>query len=212
MNFTRTWWGRLIKKLLLGHTYDCRDANMITIRTATPDDYAAIDELILIGAFNFNTELRKLVTDLRAGGYFRLELVATTQKSVVGYIAFASVNISAERGVFKAMAMLPEIVHPSHKDDGSNLNIWNFSNTAIHLVEKGILQCREAGYAVLLAPGGMRYEHFGFSSQYSRYQLRHRGSKPYGPHRAMELEPGALSDVCWVEYPPPFIDYFEYFD
>jgi putative acetyltransferase len=162
-----------------------------SIRSETPADHRAIDELIL-AAFGRREELR-LVRLLRDGEYARVSLVAEDDRVIAGHIMFSELAIVTEPETLWALSLAPLSVLPKHQRRG----------IGSALVGEGLRICRDAGHEIVIVLGDPAfYSRLGFSAALAA-PLR---SAYAGPHlMAIELVPGALDGIEGeLRYPPPF--------
>jgi len=146
------------------------------IRPESPEDHEAI-RLIHERAFENKLEA-ELVDRLRANGNLGASLVAVSEESVVGHIAFSPVTLA---GAPDGWGMAPLAVLPEHQRQG-------FGSA---LIEAGISLARERGVAWMVVLGDPAYyPRFGFIPA-SEFGLQNE----YGvdePFMALPLEEGAL--------------------
>lgn len=163
----------------------------LAIRATSTEDHASIHAL-LQAAFGGDAEAR-LVADLRAGGFSRVEQVAVRDHRIVGHILLSAIEIATPAAILPALALAPLAVAPDQQRQG----------IGSQLIEAGLNACREAGHAVVIVLGHPAYyTRFGFSAARAA-PLR----SPYaGPaFMALELVPHALANVEGeVHYSPPF--------
>jgi putative acetyltransferase len=161
------------------------------IRRERSADRAAIREVNRL-TFGQEDEAR-LVDDLRDGGYVRVSLVAEEAGRIVGHILFSDLAIETTRGIVRALALAPMVVHPERQRRG----------IGSALVREGLRACTEGGHRIVLVVGHPEfYPRFGSSAK-----LAERLVAPFsGPaFMAWELVPGALEGVEGkVRYPTPF--------
>lgn len=128
--------------------------SMMSIRTATPKDRAAI-RLVEEHAFGQKTEAG-LVDALVESGDCVLELVAEEDGQVVGHILFSRLYIDRDRERTPAVALAPLAVEPS------------FHGTGIGgaLIREAHLRLRQGGetLAIVLGDPGY-YGRFGYSHE-----------------------------------------------
>ncbi len=129
---------------------------MISIRSETPEDYAAIRQVI-IGAFEkcefgHNGEA-DLVDQLRNNCDNLLSLVAVDDDEVVGHILFSPVSINIRGGELRGMGLAPMAVAPNRQKVGIG--------TA--LVEEGLRRLANSDCQFALVLGHPQYyPRFGF--------------------------------------------------
>jgi putative acetyltransferase len=162
----------------------------IVVREERPADAAAIGE-VARRAFRQEDEAR-LVGALRAEGYGRLSLVATTGQQVIGHVLFSRIWIDRPQGRLDVVALAPLAVLPEFQGRG----------VGSALVGEGLARCREQGERLVLVLGDpVYYARFGF-----QVELAARLDCPYaGPHfMGLELVPHSLPAGGCVVYSPPF--------
>ena len=126
----------------------------LVIRSARPDDYAAIREL-LDAAFEGAGESR-LVAGLRNDGDVVLELVATHEGAIVGHVLFSRLAVEGEAGTFDAVALAPLATLPASQRSGIGRSLVE---NAHHLLET-------AGEKLSVVLGGHAYYgHFGYAHE-----------------------------------------------
>jgi putative acetyltransferase len=166
-----------------------------TIRPEAPGDRDPIYHLHR-EAFGGDAESR-LVDALRESPAFipELSLVALDGVDVVGHILFTRVEVEDEGVAHPALALAPMGVLPARQ----NLGIGSA------LVRRGLEDARRLGHGVVIVLGDPEYyPRFGFRPA-GALGIRSPFEAPPEAFLAMELSPGALSDVHGlVRYPPEF--------
>ena len=105
----------------LGRLLRLRVSLMISIRSETPADYAAIRHVI-VDAFTecdygYNGEA-ELVDQLRNGCDNLLALVATEGDTIIGHVLFSPVSVQAAGDQIHGMGLAPMAVHPTQQQTG----------------------------------------------------------------------------------------------
>ena len=172
----------------------------LNIRAESPDDFAAVDEVVAIcfaGEAPGTPVEVALVRGIRALPAFdpRLSLVADLDGKVVGHLLFSPMTIESQQGDVPALALAPLAVLPGHES----------SRAGTRLMRAGLDACREAGHRIVIVLGHAKYyRHFGFRP------ARAMGIEPPGPwpdqaFMALALVPGALDGVRGkARYSAPF--------
>jgi putative acetyltransferase len=129
---------------------------MIVIRSETPNDYKAIEQLT-IAAFagkSFSDSNEHLIIErLRAVGALSLSLVAERDGSIVGHIAFSIVKINGEDQGWYGLG--PVSVLPTFQKQG----------IGSALIKEGLAQMRAIGARGCVLEGDPEYyQRFGFKS------------------------------------------------
>jgi putative acetyltransferase len=167
---------------------------MIELRTAIPNDSAAIQE-VHTRAFGRAAEA-KLVQLISERKKAVVSLVAIDDSQVVGHILFSRVTVAESPITFKAVGLAPLAVAPELQRQGIGSK----------LIREGLKQCSEAGYdAVVL---------LGYPACYSRFGLVRAADfglqNEYGvddEFMVLALRDGALGGVSgMVRYLPEFIE------
>ncbi len=159
------------------------------IRPEQPTDHR---EIFALNAAAFDTDDEaRLVDRLRDGGRLTVSLVAVSDQTIIGHVAFSPVTVNAQptRGV----GLAPLAVAAEQRGRG----------VGTKLVHAGIDTCREAGFdfAVVLGEPAY-YRRFGFETA-SRFGL----TNIYGvdePFMAMPLRDGGFPAGGEVRYDPAF--------
>ena len=154
---------------------------MISLRTAEPEDSAAI-RAVLLRAFETPQEA-DLVEALRAEGCVILELVAENDEGVTGHILYSELPIESAHRTVRGAALAPMAVHPAHQRLGIGGALIHMSLPM--LAHQGV-------EAVVVVGHPDYYPRFGFSAS-----LAAKLDTPFpGPHlMAMELEPGSMEGL-----------------
>jgi putative acetyltransferase len=163
---------------------------MATIRAERNEDIPAIrriNELAFAASLEAN-----LMDKLRKRGKLFLSLVAEEDAQIVGHIAFSPVIIETHPDLL-GFGLGPMAVLPTLQKKG----------LGSQLVRAGLERCREleCDYGVVLGHSEY-YPRFGFMPA-SRFRLKCSWEVPDNVFMAIELRPGALSDVSGlVSYEP----------
>lgn len=172
------------------------DVDDISLRPETPDDFAAIREILNL-AFP-EEEVAALVTHLRqTRGYDpELSLVSDLHGTITGYVMFTPAFIESNKGTVPAMILAPLAVHPS----------WQKQGIGSLLTLHGLEQCRRLGNRIVIVIGHSNYyPKFGFVQAgllgISIAQGRLEESKMVLP-----LTPGALDGVTGTVHLPAIFD------
>jgi putative acetyltransferase len=168
---------------------------MLEIRQQLPQDDLAVHQVNAL-AFECEEEAH-LVEAIRASpdAIPELSLVAVINGKIVGHILFSPIVIDTVAGPLPAISLAPLAVLPGyqHRGIGSALVRW------------GLEACRQLGHRIVIVLGHPKYyPRFGFSTELAKDL-----GCPYGEvgeaWMALELQPGALTDVRGVvRYPPAF--------
>jgi len=171
---------------------------MIHIRPEKTEDLVSIDELTRL-AFKGEDEV-KLVKAIRHSEYFipELSLVALEDNNrIVGHILFSPVTIESSENSesVEALALAPMAVLPERQNSG----------IGTMLVRQGLEVCRKLGYTIVIVVGHPEYyPRFGFKPARA-HDLEAPFEVPDAAFMALELVPGALTNVRGVvKYNPAF--------
>ena len=168
---------------------------MISITSETPEDIAAIREVVT-AAFGRPNEA-ELVEIIRNSPNFipELSLVAKQDGKVVGHILFSLVAIETQQGNVEAQALAPLCVTPTHQRQ----------NIGAQLVQAGLTKCRELDRNIIIVLGEPHYyQRFGFQTA-SKFGIQAPFSVPDEAFMVLELKPGALKNIRGiVRYPAYF--------
>lgn len=169
--------------------------NIVKIRQEIPQDVAAIDRVNEL-AFDRRGEA-ELVKALRKGQKITLSLVAVQDAQIVGHILFSPMRIIAGDGTgAPAVGLGPVAVLPARQRQG----------VGSMLVEAGLAECKAAGHEIALVLGHPSYyPRFGFRPAVD-YGIKCAYDVPDDAFMALELEPGALSNVSGVAHYEPEFD------
>lgn len=164
----------------------------ISIRPESLADYQPIRDVNRL-AFESVIEA-DLIDALRDGGFVEVSLVAETDATIVGHVLFSRASLVTDTETLPVVSLAPMAVLPSHQRQG----------IGSRLVETGLQYCQELGHRIVVVLGHPEfYSKFGFSAD-----LANSIASPFGggdAWMALELVPGALTDVAGrIEYPPPF--------
>jgi len=153
------------------------------IRAEAENDRALVRELNVV-AFEGSAEA-DLVDGLRQNASPIISLVAEEEGQIVGHILFSPAGLIGHPEA-RIMGLAPMAVLPEHQNKG----------IGSALVRAGLEQCRNLGFAAVIVLGHPEYyPRFGFKPA-SRFNLESEYDVPDEVFMAIELEPGALSDLC----------------
>ena len=143
-----------------------------------------------------NAAEAKLVEALRAEARPVISLVAELAEQVIGHIMFSPACLAAHPEL-RIMGLAPMAVLPEYQRNG----------VGSALVEAGLEECRSLGMkAVIVLGHPAYYPRFGFQPS-NRFNMESEYDVPAEIFMALELEPGALSDVSGrVGYHDAFSD------
>ncbi|HWA61250.1 MAG TPA: N-acetyltransferase [Caulobacteraceae bacterium] len=159
----------------------------MTVRDATPADYAAIRPIVA-AAFGRDMEA-DIVEGVRAEGAVLVELVAEDGR-VEGHVLFSRMRCDPPKLV---AGMGPVSVLPERQDAG----------LGGAMIRAGIEACRAAGCeAIVLLGHPTYYPRFGFSAETARAIVSPYAGSP--AFMAMELKPGALAQPIRIDFPAAF--------
>jgi putative acetyltransferase len=163
------------------------------IRPELPADQAGIHTVHLL-AFHGEGEAR-LVELLRANEKCVISLVAVENAAVLGHILFSPVSLADKPNAPAGLGLAPLAVVPRRQGQG----------IGSRLVQDGVRQARELGYAYLVVLGDPNYySRFGFLPA-SRFAIDNE-YEAGDAFMALELQPGALAGhggLC--QYAPEFM-------
>jgi putative acetyltransferase len=166
---------------------------IMRMRRESSGDPQDIRELLLRA---FGGEVEAVLVDrLRASGGLVLSLVAETQASVVGHLAFSPVSIENAPPGLRCLGLAPVAVAPA----------WQRQGIGTRLVRHGLKICGELEYhaAVVLGDPAF-YARFGFRPA-SEFGLRCVYPAPPEAFRVIELKRGSLQGASGtVLYGPEF--------
>jgi putative acetyltransferase len=124
---------------------------MVEIRTAQPEDDAAIQEVHTV-AFGGPVEA-KLVKLICERNKALISFVAVNDGAVVGHILFSQVTVAHSPASFMAVGLAPVAILPHFQRQG----------IGSELIRQGLERCKRAGYsAVVLVGYPAYYSRFGF--------------------------------------------------
>ena len=137
-----------------------------------------------------------LVDLLRSRGKAVISFVATEGEQVVGHALFSEVTVKPNYAGLRLLGLAPLSVHPDHQGRGVGSD----------LVERGLEECRTAGYGAVVVFGEPTYYgRFGFEKASA-----HGMSNEYrvdDPFMVVGLTPGALRGLAGTAaYAPEFIE------
>jgi putative acetyltransferase len=159
-----------------------------TIQPERAEDAEAVDA-VLRAAFAGEYEVR-LVRALRQRGELALALVALSQDSIVGHVAFEAIAVTPDPG-YPVWALAPAAVLPAHQGRG----------IGAAMIDEGLRRARAAGVCFVAVLGDPAYYmRFGF-----RAEPAHGLEVPWpGPH-FMGLKLGPVpTPVGVARYPAAF--------
>ncbi len=161
----------------------------VVIRPERAGDEPAVRR-VLDDAFA-GPEEGQLVGRLRANGDVVLSLVALDDGRIVGYVAWPRLWIQTPRDQYKAIAMAPLAVDPSHQRRG----------IGSALTREGLARLRALGESIVFVLGDpVYYRRFGFTVEAAAGYV----SSYAGAHfMALKLNEGAQSEGR-VQYPAAF--------
>jgi len=168
---------------------------MVKIREEIPEDIAAIDRVNEL-AFERRGEA-ELVKALRNGQKITLSIVAVQEAQIIGHVLFSPMRIIAGDGaVAPAVGLGPVAVLPAKQGQG----------VGSMLIEAGLAGCKAAGHDIVLVLGHSKYyPRFGFRPAVD-YGIKCSYEVPDDAFMALELVPGALSNVWGVAHYAPEFD------
>ena len=167
----------------------------ITVREESENDIAAVDE-VNEAAFNRRAEA-DLVLNLRNHGKVLLSLVAEQDGAIIGHILFTPMRIVSDNGdEYAAVGLGPIAVLPEFQKQG----------VGSKLMESGLDRCRKEEHEIMLVLGHPSYyPRFGFRPAVD-FGIRCAYDVPDDAFMALELTPGALSQVSGKAYYEPEFD------
>jgi len=165
----------------------------VIVRPEGPGDVDAVHQLNLV-AFGSEDEAA-LVDALRAHGRVTVALIAEHQNRTVGHILFSPMTFEPANNRVSAVGLAPMAVLPGLQRQG----------IGSLLVENGLEACRGLGHDCVFVLGHPEYyPRFGFLRA-SGFGVSSSYDVPDEAFMALELRPGALSDVSGVvRYQPEF--------
>lgn len=151
-----------------------------SIRKETPEDITVIRQ-VNEQAFGRAGEA-DIVDALRRRGVVTLSLVAEQDGQIVGHILFSPVTVQSGKSSFKAVALGPMAVLPSHQ----RLGIGS------QLVRAGLEECKKMGQFIVIVLGHPGfYPRFGFKPS-RPFGIRLEKKVPDEAFMLVELTEGAL--------------------
>lgn len=162
------------------------------IRPETEQDQLPIHR---VNAEAFETETEATLVDaLRNSGIPLISLVAEQDDTVVGHVLFSPMT-DAQGNHVPIAGLAPVAVAPGHQKQG----------IGSALIRAGLEQCRAAGYQAVIVLGHPGYyPRFGFVPA-SHFGIRCQYDAPDEAFMALELLPGALTEIAGVvKYHPLF--------
>ena len=166
---------------------------MITIRPERPED---VENLFYVYMASFGRlQEAALVDSLRENQGLLLSLVAISDGTLVGGVAFSPVTLEPAESNLRLAGLAPLAVLPAYQRQGIGSG----------LVQIGLKQCRELGVdAVFLIGEPEFYSRFGFGPA-SDFQIRCEFEVPAAYWLVNELRPQALSGLSSLaKYRPEF--------
>lgn len=159
---------------------------MSLIREERPEDAEAVHAL-LVAAFGREAEAR-LAERLRASGRIVWAMIAEEKGRVLGHVVFSRIAIESGDSEIPVLALAPLAVMPAFQRLG----------VGSALVSAGLERCRMERHARVLVLGDpVYYGRFGFVPA-SRFGLKCPFPAPEEAFMAIELEPGAFTQVSGV--------------
>jgi putative acetyltransferase len=165
----------------------------IEIRDERADDVAAIRRVIE-SAFKGRIEA-DVVDSARAQGRVAISLVGTAGDSIVGHVLLTEVEIISADPAPRGVGLAPLAVRP----------VFQRRGIGGALMAAALARARDAGYAFMVLLGDPAYyRRFGFRAA-SSLGLYCEFDAPDEAFMALELTPGALTNVSGtVRYAPEF--------
>ena len=150
-----------------------------------PERIEDIQKIRSINLEAFNTEAEAdLVEVLRNSGIPLISLVAEQDGELVGHILFSPVTLEQGGSRTSIAGLAPMAVLPACQNEG----------IGSMLVEKGLVYCKNAGYAAVVVLGHPDYyPRFGFVPSI-RYGITSEYDVPPEVFMAKELKEGALAN------------------
>jgi putative acetyltransferase len=170
----------------------------IVVRSERPEDYQAID-VVNLSAFEGDDEA-KLIAKLREQPGYRADysLVAEFNGRPVGHLLMTPGICSGQKGDTPLMIIAPMSVVPSQSHRGIG--------TA--LVEEAKKKAREEDMVAMIVVGKPDYyERLGFEPA-SKWDVRCNLPVPDDAVRLVELDEGALTGGCMVNFSAPFLSLY----
>ena len=167
--------------------------HLLTIRSATPADSAAIRQVHVL-AFGRPHEA-DLVEALWRHQALTISQVALQDGGVVGHIAFSPVTITSNTATIDALGLAPMAVLPAYQRQG----------IGAQLVDAGLQACRATSYGIVVILGHPHYyPRFGFVPA-RPYGIVWEHEAPEAAFMVQELQTGKLAQTTGVvKYRPEF--------
>jgi len=145
-------------------------------------------------AFDGRTDESRIVQRLHDADKAVVSLVAVENNRIVGHVLFSPTSVDDPAENLELVGLAPVGVLPEHQNEGVGSS----------LIERGLVECREAGADAVVVLGDPEYySRFGFERA-SEYGL----GNEYGADEGFMVKPlhgGALDDVDGVvTYRPEF--------
>ena len=143
----------------------------------------------------FPTAAEAVLVDAIRDSDGAISLVAESDGVVMGHILFTRIRVDGAAASSRGAGLAPMAVLPDHQRAG----------VGSALVRSGLERCRAAGFAFVVVVGHPEYyQRFGFVPA-GAYGLQCEFAVPPEVWMALELSPGALTDVQGVvRYLPEF--------
>ena len=167
---------------------------MISIRSETPEDYAAVYR---VNTLAFERESEAVLVDKLRVAYSHISLVAVKDGQIVGHIFFSPVSVESEDANFMALGLAPMAVLPEYQNQG----------IGSQLIRHGLKECESQGHNVVFVLGHPNYyPRFGFSPAKAK-GIGCEYPVPDEVFMVAELKPKALGGrTGLVRYKPEFAE------
>jgi putative acetyltransferase len=163
---------------------------VVNLRPTTPNDHAAIAEVVRAAFDTSSHNEAGIVAGVRAEGRALVELIAEEDGRIVGHILFSRMRCDPDR-FFAGLGPLGVTPDRQSAGIGSDLS------------RAGIEACRALGAeAVVVLGHPPYYPRFGFSADAARLIASPFAGSP--AFMALALVPGALDAPIKVDYPAAF--------